>query len=194
MARADLIPWAYNWSRSPDKIGADSPGTGYITLTDESLKTAVGSSDIVATNIHVFSTASPNTPDRFTAKPYTLSLYLLDQTSGAFTTLSFSGHFDGTLTATSANISNTFTGQLTQNVVLGANLYTTTIGAYTSPGPPGASNSGSISAHAEVTVQPMPIIATPEPSTLALSGLALPCLGIVLWRRGILRHPHSRVQ
>src|SRR5204862_3058902 len=49
-ARADFIPWNYNWSRSPSEIHADAPGTGHIALTDESLKTAVGSSDIVATN------------------------------------------------------------------------------------------------------------------------------------------------
>src|SRR4051794_39657464 len=34
-AKAELIPWMYNWSRSPSEIKADAPGTGYITLTDE---------------------------------------------------------------------------------------------------------------------------------------------------------------
>src|SRR5262245_15654266 len=48
-ARADLIHWSYNWSRFPGEIKPDNPATGgKITLTDESLKSAVGDSDIVA--------------------------------------------------------------------------------------------------------------------------------------------------
>ena len=52
--RADLIAWSYNWSRSPSEIHADAPGTGKITLTDESQHNAVGDSDVVATNIRTF--------------------------------------------------------------------------------------------------------------------------------------------
>jgi hypothetical protein len=57
-ARADLIEWSYNWSRSPANVMADSPGTGYISLTDETLQNAVGNSDIVATNLQAHSTAT----------------------------------------------------------------------------------------------------------------------------------------
>src|SRR5262245_56434838 len=71
-ARADQILWNYNWSRSPGVLQADAPGTGYITLTDESLKSAIGDSDIVATNLRTYSTATDANPDVFTAKPYTL--------------------------------------------------------------------------------------------------------------------------
>ena len=184
-ARADLIPWAYNWSRSPDVIHADSPGTGYITLTDESLKNAVGDSDIVATNLHVFSTATASSPDRFTAKAYKLNLLLVDTTSGASGTLVFTGQFDGTLTATSANIANKFTGMITQSIVLGGNLYTATISSYVSPGPPGASNSGSISAHAQVSVQAAFVV--PEPNSLVLAGLAVSGLALFLGRRDLRR-------
>jgi hypothetical protein len=181
-ARADLIPWAYNWSRSPAVVHADSPGTGYITLTDESQKSAVGDTDIVATNLHVFSTATASNPDRFTAKSYTLSLTLTDTSSSASGTMVFTGQFDGTLTATSANITNTFTGKLTQSFILGGNLYTATISSYVSPGPPGASNSGSIGAHVEVRVQAAFVV--PEPSGFILAGLALPGAAILLLRWG----------
>jgi hypothetical protein len=180
-ARADQILWNYNWSRSPSMVHADAPGTGYIALTDEQLKSAIGDSDIVATNLRTYSTAPSTAPDVFTAKPYALSLFLQDQASGASTTLTFTGVFDGTLTALSANIKNTFTGPTTQTVVLGTNKYTVTIGTYTPPGPTGASNAGSISAHATVTVQPV-IQDVPEPSTLLLALLAAP-VGLVLWRR-----------
>src|SRR5947209_4636682 len=81
-ARADFIPWQYNWSRSPSVINADAPGTGYITLTDEPLKGAAGNSDIVATNLKTFSTAPTDKPDTFTNAKYSLSLTLIDTNSG----------------------------------------------------------------------------------------------------------------
>src|SRR5437660_9697602 len=88
-ARADLIQWSYNWSRSPSNVKADSPGTGYIALTDETAQNAVGNSDIVATNIQAHSTATATNPDHFTNAPFTLALYLLDQQSGSNSTLNF---------------------------------------------------------------------------------------------------------
>jgi hypothetical protein len=181
-ARADLIQWTYNWSRSPSTVKADSPGTGYISLTDQAAQNAVGNSDIVATNIQAHSTAPSNNPDQFTNAPYTLSLYLLDQQSGSSTTLSFTGLFNGTLSALSSNITNTFTGSVTQTVVLGSDKYTVTIGSYTPPGPTGATTSGSIAAHATVKVESL-IQDVPEPGTLTLAALALPLLGVVGWRR-----------
>jgi len=178
-ARADLIPWMYNWSRSPNVINSDAPGTGYITLTDESLKSAVGDSDIVATNIRTFSTATTAKPDTFTAKNYTLSLYLYDVASKMSTTLNFTGQLSGTLTAQSSILTNTFTGLTTQQIQLGDTVYTATIGPYTPPGIPGSVNSGGISAHATITVAT--VLDTPEPSSIALTGLGLTLL--VLRRR-----------
>src|SRR5205085_1744668 len=81
---------------------------------------------------------------------------------------------DGTLTALSSNIKNTFTGQTTQTVVLGSNKYTATIGPYSPPGPTGSSNAGSIAAHATVTVESVILQDVPEPSTLVLAFLAAP--------------------
>jgi len=175
--RADLIPWMYNWSRSPTDILADAPGTGHIALTDESIKSAAGDSDIVATNLRTFSTAQADNPDVFTAKAYTLSLFLQDVTSGASEVVSFTGQIDGTLTATSSNLANTFTGVTTKSVVLGDNRYTVTIGPYSPPGVPGSANAGSISAHAAVLVVPLP-----EPGSLTLTGVGLFVLGVARWR------------
>jgi hypothetical protein len=181
-ARADFISWSYNWSRSPGVIVSDNhPATGYITLTDESLKNAVGDSNTVATNLRTYSTASSTDPDRFTAKVYTLSLFLLDQDSGRRTTLTFTGQFDGTLTAASANIQNTFLGPTTQTVVLGDHLYTVTLDHYSPPGPTGAVNSGSISAHASITVAT--VFQQPEPDALLLAGLGAGLLALRRRRR-----------
>jgi hypothetical protein len=170
--RADLIAWSYNWSRSPSEIHADAPGTGYITLTDESMKNAVGNSDIVATNLKTYSSATIANKDLFTAKPYSLTLNLQDVESGKTASLTFTGKIDGWLTSHSSFLRNTFTGQVTQFVDLGTNRYTVTINGYTPPGVPGSSNSGSISAKATVSVTAI-VAEVPEPATLTLSGVSL---------------------
>jgi hypothetical protein len=167
-ARADLIHWTYNWSRSPGEVFADAPGTGKLTLTDEKPTAAAGSSDIVATNIRAYSTASQEKPDVFTHKKYTLTLFLLDDASGKSGTLTFSGEFNGTLTATSANIKTTFFGATTQILQLGDNLYIASLNTYVPPGPPGSTNSGSIGGHTEVMVR---VVHLPEPTALTLLGL-----------------------
>jgi len=170
-ARADLIPWSYNWSRSPNEIHADAPGTGYITLTDESQHSAVGDSDVVATNMRTFSTALPASPDHFTAKTYAMTLNLVDLDSGLTGSLTFTGQIDGDLGAQFSRLTNTFTGPVTQSIVLGEHRYTASNLMFTPPGIPGAANAGSISAHATITVEHVP-----EPSSLllsALGGLAL---------------------
>ena len=181
-ARADLIQWSYNWSRSPANVMADSPGTGYISLTDETPQNAVGNSDIVATNIQAHSTASAADPDVFTNAPFTLSLYLLDKESGSNSTLKFIGVFNGTLTDLSSNIQATFTGPTTETAILGTDVYTVTVGAFTPPGPTGSTTSGSIGAHSVVSVEVI-VQDVPEPATFTMAGLALPLLGLVGWRR-----------
>ncbi len=180
-ARADLIPWMYNWSSAPKMVTADAPGTGYISLTDEPDRMAVGSSNIVATNLRTFSTATPTVPDRFTNRPYSLDLKLYDLDSGESATVTFTGVLNGKLTAQSSNIRNTFTGATTHLVQLGNNLYTATITSYTPPGPPGSSNAGAIGATATVSVEVI-IPEIPEPGTLTLLGLGAGMLGWYRWR------------
>jgi hypothetical protein len=181
-ARADAITWMYNWSRSPSEIHADAPGTGYITLTDESTKTAVGDSNIVATNLKTYSTATIDNKDTFTAKQYTLTLNLVDVSSTASASLSFTGQIDGWLSAHSSFLQNTFVGPITKSVVLGDSLYTVTITGYTPPGIPGSVNSGSISAKATVTVEAI-VAQVPEPATLTLSCAGLAVLVVARRRR-----------
>ncbi len=181
--RADVINWSYSWSRTPTDVMADSPGTGYVSLTAESLQNATGNSDIVATNIQSHSTASPSSPDKFTNAPYSLSLYLVDQASGDAGTLNFTGVLNGTLSALNSNIKNTFNNPVVQAIVLGANKYTVTMNSFVPPGPPGSSTSGSIGAHATVKVEKIVIQDAPEPSTFVLAVLSLPLVGGMAWRR-----------
>jgi hypothetical protein len=177
--RAEQINWSYSWSRTPTEVAADSPGTGKIVLTEESFKEATGSTDIVATNITVESSATASNPDKWTNASYSLTLTLKDDASGEEGTLTFTGQFNGKATADSSNIKNTFTGETTQTIVLGTNEYTVTINTYTAPGPTGSTSTGSIGAHANVTVTSI-IQELPEPGTLTLAGLGV---GLLLVRR-----------
>jgi hypothetical protein len=163
---ADPIQWTYTWSRSPADVMADSPGTGYISLTDEPTVQAAGNTDIVATNLKTHSTASSSNPDVYTNKDYTVTLTITDQASGKSGTMVFHGLLNGTVTANSSNIKNQFIGDTEQKLVLGSTVYKVTIGPYVPPGPPNSGNSGSVGAHADalVTVQSLP-----EPGTLVLS-------------------------
>jgi len=185
-ARAEPIQWSYSWSRSPAEVHADSPGTGFISLTGGGLKSAAGNSYLAATNLQAHSTAPTSNPDVFTNKTYTLSLFLQDQDSGKSGTVSFTGEFNGTLTAGSSNITNTFVGPTTQTLVLGDHLYTVAIGPYAAPGPTGVLNVGGIGARADVKVST--IFHTPEPNSclLALLGIA----GVAFVRRPVF--PFSR--
>jgi hypothetical protein len=178
--RAELIAWMYSWSNSPAQINADNPGTGHITLSNEGLQTAVGDSDIVATNLRTYSTAPINNPDHFTHAAYSLKLFLFDADSGQSTTLTFTGELNGTATAGSSILTNTFTGQVTQQAVLGNHLYTVTAGKFTAPGPPGSINAGSISAHASTVIT---VATLAEPSSLALGCLGAAAFGLRRSRR-----------
>ncbi|MCI0458246.1 MAG: hypothetical protein L0Z62_14875 [Gemmataceae bacterium] len=193
---ADFIAWSYAWSRSPLVIAADGDGTGGISLATATDGQALGNSAIGAVVLTTFSSAA-GTIDLFTDKAYNLTLELTDQLSGASGSLTFHGLFNGTLTATAANISNTFTGATTQTLTLGDNVYTVAIGPYSPPGPPGDGSSGAIGAHVSVSGQPTeppvqdppgpaggpPVQDTPEPAGLILAGLGFGFLGLgCYWR------------
>jgi hypothetical protein len=175
-----FVPWQYNWSRNPAIMYSDSSSTSYVTLSDQPLASAVGSSDIVATNLKVFSNASPGSPATFTNKAYTLTLFLLDVNSSQSGTLKFTGIINGNVSSESSNLQNQFTGTTKQELDLGQHRYTVTIGPFTPPGPPGSANTGAIGAHAMVQITD--IQKTPEPSTLVLALLGAPVISFRVWR------------
>lgn len=180
-AQSAFISWKYNWTRNPSIIFSDSSQTSFIKLTDEPLRSAAGSSDIVATNLNVFSDASPFNPATFTNKTYTLTLFLLDVESNQSSTLNFAGIINGAVSEFSSNLQNQFVGLTEQERILGNNRYTVTIGPYTPPGPPGSTNAGAIAAHAKVKITQ--IQKTPEPTSLALALIGAPLVGFRVWRK-----------
>jgi hypothetical protein len=188
--RADQIAWTYSWQRNPVSIAADGDGTGGVSLTNEATpKDAAGNSDIVATNLRIFSSASPNLPDSLvTGGAYTLTLTLTDSASGQSGTATFTGKLSGTFSANNSNLTNVFNSPTVDALVLGGNTYTVTIGPYSPPGPPTASNAGSIAAFVAVTPGAgggggVGVQDVPEPSTMLLAGLGLSFLGGAAWRK-----------
>jgi len=181
-AKAGLINWKYNWTPSSLAINADGGSGGNVTLTNEPLGSATGSSDVVATNIRTISSAPATAPDTMiTQGNYTLTVQITDIDSGLAGSLAFTGKLGGTFSNVNSNVSNKFTGTLTKQLTLGDHTFTVTIGPYTPPGPPNASNAGSIAAH--VDVSDLQIEKVPEPSTMALALFGLSTVGAGWWRK-----------
>lgn len=182
---ASSLSWNYNFSASPMAIYADD-AVSFVQLTNEPTGTAVGTSDIVATNIKVFSAAPVGSPAQLgSGGAYSLTLVIsaLDNGTPYSASLTFTGKLGGSFSQGAANVTNTFTSATTDFVDLGNYTFTVTIGNYTPPGPPSATNQGSISAHVTVSSATGGGIDSPEPSTMLLSGLGLTFLGGAAWRK-----------
>jgi hypothetical protein len=182
-AQADPVGWDYSWAPSSLVVAADSGGTGGVSMTLQATTHADGPSDVIATNLRTFSSAPRTTPDSIAHGDYSLTLTLTDSASKATGTVTFTGFFSGTFSTTSSNLANEFTGDTTKTISLGGHLYTITIGPYAPPGPPSASNAGTISAHVDVGDDHGGGGDSPEPSTMVLAGLGLSFLGAASWRK-----------
>jgi hypothetical protein len=191
--------WTFTWT-SPDSTIFASSGTSALSLFPSSGHGS-GSSDIVAANLQAISTAPGNQPDPFNGRGYTLNLHLVDDASGQFGDLKFTGHFGGSLSSKNVGLTNTFekkTGRLS----LGGHTYAVTLHSYTPPGLPGSTLLGTLGGSLSMDgggvgtpppsnprpasllpTSPPPVAKAPEPSGIALAGLALSCLGVRGWCR-----------
>lgn len=187
------VSWSYNFTPTQSFVSADPPGSGTVSFTNEPTKTATNSSDVVVTNLRVSSTATADSPDTLSNNgAWQVSLKITDTASGASNTMMFTGKLSGTFSAANSNISNAFTGTTSYTWLAPAASGTTTrdqfvvtLTGYTPPGPPSASNAGSISAHVTVTPEGHSSggPGTPEPSTLVLSVVGLGFAGLASWRK-----------
>ena len=185
--------WSYSWTTTTPLVGSNSAGVSITPLSGS----GTAGSDIVAANLSVLSSAPAETPDPVNGA-WNLTLHLTDNASGDSGTLPFTGHFNGTVSATASDVNNTFNEPKIQSLSLGAHVYSVTIGLYTPPGLPGTTLKGAIGANLSFSdvsppppttepppppSPPPPIRNAPEPSSLALAVLGLSSLGLGAWRR-----------
>jgi hypothetical protein len=198
-ARAELISvptagWSYDFEPANDAVFADAPHDGSgVSFTNEASRTVLGASDVVVTNLRTFSLAPATDPAQLdTGGAYAFSMTITDAASGASATRNLTGKLGGTFSQDNANVTNEFTSDLEFSVPLGDYVYTVTLTTYSPPGPPSATNSGSITAHVDVfqddvgtgVVDPPPAPeSAPEPSTMILSCLGISLVGGATWRR-----------
>jgi len=190
-AKADPIQWTYNWTPGSPAVTADgNPGAG-VTFTNEPSNGATGNSDIVATNLRVFSAAPASVPDVLNSQgAYSLVLTLstVENSQTLSGSLTFAGKLGGSFSKESANVSNVFGPNATQTLTLGSSTFTVSLASFTGPAPPRLDplappvNAGSIGAHVNVSAAVTPTN-VPEPSTMLLSALGLSFLGGAAWRK-----------
>jgi hypothetical protein len=175
-ARADLVnpAWSYQWAASPAVVHADAPGFGTVTLT-----TFPGSGGgpagqpqaAVAAYVSYSTTAPAAAPDRFTNQPFSLTLTLTDGASGRSGVLSFTGSFNGTLSAAGGQLAGTFSGPTARSLSLGSFDYSVTLGSYVPP--PDASGRFPGLFLASIMAQTPQKLPEPGSLTLAAAGTAL---------------------
>jgi hypothetical protein len=181
------VNWTYNFTPAQAAVYSDS-GSGTVTFTNEPTKSAINSSDVVVTNLRVNSVATADHADTLTSGgAWKVSLALTDSATGNSDTMTFTGKLGGTFSANNANVTNTFTGttSYTWTDPKNGDTFKVSLVGYTPPGPPTASNAGSIAALVSVTPGNGTISGghTPEPSTLVLACLGLSFAGLTTWRK-----------
>jgi len=191
--------WSYNWTTTTPLVGSGGSGVSILPASGS----GSGSSDIVAANLAVISSAPAATPDPVNGG-WNLTLHLTDTASGNSGTLLFTGQFSGTVSASSSSVDNMFNDPKVQTLSLGAHLYTATIGLYTPPGLTGTTLKGAIGANLALSdvpgsvpppvpptgpppspppppPSPPPVVKSPEPSGLVLALMGVSSLGLGWW-------------
>jgi hypothetical protein len=202
--RADLIMSNVFW-RTPTDVLADN-GLGRIVFSPSQFpQTVAGSSGFVATTLQPVYTPPfwsppvpvppfppgpvpgplpppappPTDPAVFDHAGFKLILFIQDVDSGAVGSLTFKGVINGSFSPQFSHLTVTLTPPDVSTLHLGHHLYHVTTDPSIHLGLP-TDPPGSIGADMTVTHNP-------EPSSLVLAAIGLPCLGLALRRRGFGR-------
>jgi hypothetical protein len=186
--------FSYTWSPDAEKHFADGFGPGdtdhYVDFSNEAslggpFDPVTHKTTIVATNLRVFSSPDDNRPDTINSK-YTLRMVLENLATGHTHTFTFGGTLSGSFSTGTSNLTNSFTLPSRGDWFdVNGDWFKVWMSSYTPPGPPDASLLGSIGATVTFTSErgygfgPT----SPEPSTLLLSFIGLPGLGVMSWRK-----------
>ncbi len=180
------VQWTAAFSTDKPNIISLS-GENQLVINPQPLATGTGNATVSAFELSV---KSPfvGSSDSFTAQNYSLNLTLTDVASNLSKTLQFSGNLTGTITPSSAQLTNAFNaGQTEYAFDLGGDHYDVTIGPFTPQSGNGQAGrfDAMISASANESPPPTnpPPLSTPEPSTMVLVGMAAACLGGSMWRK-----------
>jgi hypothetical protein len=176
-ARGEFVDFSYGWSMKPAPVLPS--GTGNVTFSLEAgdARGEAGGAQVSIPGATIqTSSVATGSGDKYHADfDMTLTLREGDKSGD----LTFRATVAGALTGSSSSATVAFHDPVTQTVHVGGHDYTVTIGPTTVNVPsPVAAFSAKIDALVRVGAQGAPAPnQTPEPSALALAGLALPLLG-----------------
>jgi hypothetical protein len=170
-ARADLVAWNYDWSKSSPgvPVGVD---TGVVFTPSAGI--ATGDHTIRAVTLSAIIFPVRAAPQDVSGRPYSLVLDLTDKASGQTGEVTFTGQLFGPFGDT-----NVFNAPRTQHLHLGGHDYAVTLVAYTAPGPPLSHLTGSIVAGVTIDAADT----APEPTGFALAAAGLSLAGGLSWVR-----------
>jgi hypothetical protein len=189
-ARAEYMGWTYSFDDSGLTInpnaGQAAGAIGIALPADGSATTAIPNVILAASTSALGTAASP--ADQYVNAPYSVTLTVADPAANQAHAFTFNGLLNGSLTASSFQIANTFTGGSSQDSTLAGRDYHVTAGPFTLSPTTGAGSIGFAVQVNDPTGQPPPPpsppptpspSSAPEPASLILAFLALPALGMI---------------
>jgi hypothetical protein len=173
--QADPIGFSYDFL-TPNSVTGDQGNLGVVAFSTTAGGQATAGATLTAASLTAVTSANSSNPDTFSGEGYTLSLQLTDSSSGKSGTLTFNGQLFGSLTASAANITTSFS-PTSKQILLGDDLYTVSVGPLVPPTVSNPTVVGTLYATVAAQSEGQIIVSVPEPSPEPTS-LMLAALGV----------------